>query len=150
MCALSLYTGFPFNLDLCRATTSMYLNTYFFSPSFKKWLGNKDASQTTGKNTYCVKMRTEMGSPFLSPPAVMLPLKPGNRDMTTQSNNKKYHCTFGINSSAVQTCLPHKKHQKILSCMYRRPTKKVEGVVYKDVSGCMEESVGPVWSPPSS
>lgn len=78
--------------------------------------------------------------------------------MTTQSNNKNIHKknlnTAHSESTQVQyrRALPHKKNQQIRSCMYRRPTEKVKGeeMVYKDLSGCAEESIGPVWSPPSS
>lgn len=34
--------------------------------------------------------------------------------------------------------------------MYRIPTEKAEGEVYKDISGHVVESADPVWSSPSS
>lgn len=117
VCALSLYTGFPYIQSGFMQSYGhvWHLNSTVFSflpllPLPKKWLGNKDVSQ----NVRCASRwgQKKRGAVFVSissPPAVVIPLKPGDWDMTTQSERQKHtrnklqRCTFWINSSAVHT-----------------------------------------------
>lgn len=78
------------------------------------------------------------------------------RDMTTQSSNKI--CTHTNNITLTLHILNQLKHstdlpssQKVGPVWTDDPQRRMKGrEVYKDISGCVEESVGPVWSPPSS
>ncbi len=98
VCALRLYTDFPYNLDLC-TTTSMASELYFFSSSEKSDLVTK----TTGENvTLCVKMRTKTRSGvFFYSPAVVLPLKPGNpgHDHTEQQQRHTHTQKKNLNTA---------------------------------------------------
>ncbi len=82
VCALILYTGFSYNLDLCRATTSMASEFdfffFFFFSSFKKSdLVTKMRVRQPVRPYAACQNEDKKEEQYLSP-AVVLPLKPGN------------------------------------------------------------------------
>lgn len=91
----------------------------------------------------------------------MSPLKPGNWDMTTQSKMSLHkdkpltlHILNQLKYSRDAAILIKNKTKTLGPVCAEDPPKKLGGEggrdVYKDISGIMEEFVGPVWSPPCS
>lgn len=115
MCLLNcaiLYTGFPYNLNLCRVTPSMSSGCTFFLHQ-KKSPSNKDVRQPVRMHAVCQDGTETQVVFFPCCGFTTQTWRPGH-DHTEQKYTQKNlkHCAFWINTGTVQMCLPHKKHKK--------------------------------------